>query len=60
MIFLVVLDWGNLFKSALSRPPWEWSRINPFFRAHQKILVVDGIVGFCGGMNISSGMKSFY
>lgn len=35
-----------------ARPPWIGSHIN--LRNHRKILVVDGRVGFTGGMNISA------
>jgi phosphatidylserine/phosphatidylglycerophosphate/cardiolipin synthase-like enzyme len=37
--------------------PWDWHR-SPFFRNHRKSCVVDGIVGFTGGMNTSDEYSS--
>ena len=35
-------------------PLWRWRRKIPLLRRdHRKIIIVDGQVGFCGGMNIS-------
>jgi len=31
--------------------PWGWKRANLLFRTHRKILIVDNLIGFCGGMN---------
>ncbi len=36
--------------------PWQMPYLN--LRNHQKILVVDGKIGFAGGMNISAGNRS--
>lgn len=39
------------FHNVLASLPW-WSE-HPLRRNHRKVLVVDDIVAFCGGMNIS-------
>jgi cardiolipin synthase len=36
-----------------TRLPWRWAYMN--LRSHRKILVVDGKLGFTGGMNIREG-----
>lgn len=38
--------------------PWRWPYAN--LRSHRKILVVDGSVGFTGGMNIREGFADAY
>lgn len=35
-------------------PIWRWKRHLPMLRRdHRKVVVIDGLVGYCGGMNIS-------
>ncbi|MGD9739088.1 MAG: phosphatidylserine/phosphatidylglycerophosphate/cardiolipin synthase family protein [Bauldia sp.] len=38
--------------------PWRWPYAN--LRSHRKILVVDGTIGFTGGMNIRAGFAGTY
>lgn len=38
-----------------SRVPWKWAYAN--LRNHRKLLIVDGKIGFTGGMNIREGTQ---
>lgn len=38
-----------------SRVPWKWAYAN--LRNHRKLLIIDGCIGFTGGMNIREGTQ---
>jgi len=41
-------------KSFAFNPIWPWRKHGPLlFRDHRKILIIDGEIGYCGGLNIS-------
>jgi hypothetical protein len=55
LIPVVVIEFQNIPKSwlrFLNTLQWQ----SPLTRVHQKMLVVDGHVGYCGGLNIGRGM----
>jgi cardiolipin synthase len=52
--FLLPLLKSNI-KVVVFNPIWPWRRHGPLlFRDHRKIIVIDEVIAFCGGMNISS------
>jgi len=48
----IVMAYQNFFESILHFL-FTFKRLTSFSRLHQKLLIVDGETGFCGGMNIS-------